>query len=31
MQCDAFCEDSTSFPGMCYLLDFIDTTTKIAK
>ena len=25
MKCDAFCEDSTSFPGICYLADFIDT------
>ena len=25
IRCNAFCEDSTSFPGICYLADFIDT------
>ena len=24
MKCNAFCEKSTSFPGICYLTDFID-------
>ena len=25
MECDVFYEDSTSFAGICYLVDFIDT------
>ena len=29
MKCDAFCEDSTSFPGICYLIDFIDTPSTV--
>ena len=29
MKCDAFCEDSTSFPGICYLIDFIDTASTV--
>ena len=27
MQCHAFCEDSTSFPGMFYFAYFIDTAS----
>ena len=29
MKCNAFCEDSASFPGICYLADFIDTARTI--
>ena len=29
IRCNAFCEDSTSFPGICYLADFIDTAHTI--
>ena len=31
MECSAFCEDSTLFPGMCYLVDFIDTISTVCK
>ena len=29
MKCNAFCQDASSFPGICYLADFIDTTHTI--
>ena len=29
MECDAFYEDPTSFPGICYLVDFIDTAHTV--
>ena len=29
IKCNAFCEKSTSFPGICYLADFIDTAHTI--
>ena len=29
MKCNAFCEDSSSFPGICYLSDFVDTAHTI--
>ena len=29
MKCDAFCEDSTSFTGICYLIDFIGTARTV--
>ena len=29
MKCNAFCENSTSFPGICYLADFIGTAHTI--
>ena len=29
MECDAFYEDSASFPGICYLVDFIDTAHTV--
>ena len=29
MKCNAFCKDSTSLPGICYLADFIDTAHTI--
>ena len=29
MEYDAFNEDSTSFPGICYLVDFIDTAHTV--
>ena len=29
MKCDAFCEDSTSFTGICYLIDFIGAARTV--
>ena len=29
MECNGFCEDSTWFQGMCYLIDFIDTLRTV--
>ena len=29
MECSAFLEDSTSFPGMWYLIGFIDTARTV--
>ena len=29
MKSNVFCEDLTSFPGLCYLADFIDTAHTI--
>ena len=31
MECDGFCIDSTSLPGMCYVIDFIDTVRTVSN
>ena len=31
MECIGFCIDLTSFPGMCYLIDFINTACTTCK
>ena len=31
MECIGFCIDLTSFPGMCYLIDFINTACTACK
>ena len=31
MECGGFCIDSTSLPGMCYVIDFIDTVCTVSN
>ena len=31
MECGGFCIDSTSLPGMCYVIDLIDTVCTVSN